>query len=93
MRFVYLPMIALLALAAPAFAGTDDGDTPNPFTAPSAGQTTTSGLADGTDAAAQPPSVPTAEGGNLGDQQPSRPDESKSSGSFYQEQKKDSDGH
>jgi hypothetical protein len=92
MRFVYLPMIALMATAAPAFAGTDDGDTPNPFTAPSAGQTSTSGLVGGTHTAPQTPSVPTGQGGDFGGQQP-QPDEAKSSGSFYQQQKKDADGH
>ena len=44
MRLLCLSMIALMTLTAPAFAGTDDGDTPNPFTEPSAGQTTTSGI-------------------------------------------------
>ena len=90
MRFVYLPMIALMMLTAPAFAGTDDGDAPNPFTDPSAGQTTTSsGLANGTDTTAQTPGVPTGQGSDFGSQQAARPDETKSSGSFYQGQKKE----
>jgi hypothetical protein len=78
-------------MTAPAFAGTDDSDAPNPFTDQSAGQTTTSGLANGTDATVPPPGVPTAQGN--GNQQTAHPDETKSSGSFYQEQKKDTDGH
>ena len=88
MRLIYLPIIALMAVAAPAFAGTDDGDAPNPFTDPSAGQTTTSGLVNGTADSSQIPGVPAVQGG---DQQPGHPDETKSSGSFYQEQKKDAD--
>ena len=90
MRFFYLPMIALMALTMPAWAGTDDGDAPNPFTAPAAGQTTTSGLASGTSDAAQIQGVPAVPGG---DPQSGHPDEAKTSGSFYQEQKKDTDSH
>jgi len=90
MRLIYLPIIALIAVTAPAFAGTDDGDAPNPFTDPSAGQTTTSRLANGTADSAQIPGVPAAQGS---DQQPGHPSETKSSGGFYQEQKKDTDGH
>jgi len=90
MRLLCLSMIALMTLAAPAFAGTEDGDTPTPFTAPSAGQTTTSGLANNGDSSAQPP--PTA-GGQSGDQQQPQGNEGKPSGSFYQEHKKDTDGH
>jgi hypothetical protein len=86
MRLIYLPIIALMAMAAPAFAGTDSSETPNPFTDPSAGQTTTSGVAD----SARIPGVPAVPGS---DQQLGHPDDAKSSGSFYQEQKKDSDGH
>jgi len=94
MRLLYLSMIALMTLTAPAIAGTDDGDTPNPFTEPTAGQTTTSsGLANGTDAAVQPPGAPTGQGGDFGDQQAAHPDETKSSGSFYQQQKKTDDSH
>jgi hypothetical protein len=93
MRLAYLSMIALMTLAAPAFAGTDDGDAPNPFTDPSAGQTTTSGLANGPDTASQPPGIPTGQGGDLGGQQAAQPDETKSSGSFYQDQKKAADGN
>jgi len=93
MRLLYLSMIALMTLTAPAFAGTDDGDAPNPFTDPSAGQTTTSsGLANNTDATVQPPGVPTGQSGDFGGQQAARPDETKSSGSFYQGQKKETDG-
>jgi hypothetical protein len=92
MRLAYLPIIALMTMAAPACAGTEDGDTPNPFTEPSAGQTTTSGLVNGTDATAQQPGVPGQDGG-FGDRQPAQPDETKSSGSFYQGQKKETDGH
>ena len=89
MRLICLSIIALMAVSAPAFAGTDDGDAPNPFTDPSAGQTTTSGLVNGTADSAQIPGVPAAQGN---DQQPSQ-NEGKSSGSFYQQQKKDTDGH
>jgi len=89
MRLIYLPIIALMTMTAPAFAGTDNGEAPNPFTDPSAGQTTTSGLANGTDSA-QIPGVPAVAGG---DQQSGRADETKSSGGFYQEQKKEADSH
>jgi len=87
MRLIYLPIIALMAVTAPAFAGTDDGDAPNPFTDPSAGQTTTSGLVGGAADSAQIPGVPAAQGS---DQQPGQ-NEGKSSGGFYQQQKKDTD--
>ncbi len=90
MRLIYLPIIASMAVAAPAFAGTEDGDSPNPFTAPSAGQTTTSGLVNNAGDETQVPGVPTVQGS---DQQSGHPDEVRSSGSFYQGQKKDTDGH
>jgi hypothetical protein len=89
MRLICLPIIALMAVSAPAFASTDDGDAPNPFTDPSAGQTTTSGLVGAAADSAQIPGVPAAQ---ASDQQPSQ-SEGKSSGSFYQQQKKDTDGH
>jgi hypothetical protein len=89
MRLVYLPMIALMAGAVPAFAGTDSGDAPNPFTEPSAGQTTTSG-ADGA-GTIQPPTNPVAQGSDTSGPPNGQKDEAKSSGSFYQQQKKDSD--
>jgi hypothetical protein len=91
MRLIYLPLIALLAGVAPAFAGTDSNDAPNPFTEPSAGQTTTSGADNGIDTAVQPPSNPTVPGGDIDPQQSSQKDEGKSSNSFYQQQKKDGD--
>jgi len=90
MRLIYLPIIALMTVAAPAFAGTDNGDAPNPFTDPSAGQTTTSGLVNGAADSSQIPGVPAGLGS---DPQPGQDNEGKSSDSFYQQQKKDSDGH
>ena len=87
MRPLCLSMIALMTLAAPAFAGTEDTDTPNPFTAPSAGQTTTSGLVNTRDASPQQPGAPG------GDQQPAQGTDSNGSGGFYQAQKNDTDGH
>ena len=89
MRLLTLSMIASIALAAPACAGTEEGNTANPFTEPSAGQTTTSGLANTGDASARQPG---AEGGQDVDQQPAQGNEG-NSGGFYQEQKKDTDGH
>jgi hypothetical protein len=92
MRLAYLPAIAMLAMAVPAFAGTDDGDAPNPFTAPSTGQTSTSGLTAGTDTTARPPNVPAAgQGSDFDGRQPTRADEAKSSDSIYQAPKKDGD--
>jgi hypothetical protein len=93
MRLAYLPAIAMLAVAPPAFAGTDDGDAPNPFTAPSAGQTTTSGLTPGADAAANAPDVPAVQGSDPSAQPPTRADEAKSPDSIYQAPKKDADGN
>jgi hypothetical protein len=89
MRLVYLPMIALMAGAVPAFAGTDSGDAPNPFTEPSAGQTTTSG-ADST-GTVQIPTDPVVQGSDVSGQPSGQNNEAKSSSSFYQQQKKDSD--
>ena len=86
---LYMPIIALMMVTAPAFAGTDNGDAPNPFTDPSAGQTTTGGLVGGSADSAQIQGVPAAQGG---DQQPSQ-NEGKSTGNFYQQQKQDTDGH
>ena len=93
MRISCLAVFIFLAGTSLAFAGTDDGDTPNPFTEPSAGQTTTSGLANTGDASARQLPISGGQGSGLTDQQPSRPDETSSSGNFYQEQKKDTDGH
>jgi hypothetical protein len=90
-RLIFLPMIAFMAGTAPAFAGTDSGDAPNPFTEPSAGQTTTSGAVNRTDAAVQPPSIPTIPGGDVGAQQGGQNNEPNASNGFYQQQKKDSD--
>jgi hypothetical protein len=89
MRLIYLPMIALMAGTIPALAGTDSGDAPNPFTEPSAGQTTTSGA----DSAGtiQPPADPVVQGSDASGQPSARNDEAKSSSSFYQQQKKDGD--
>ena len=89
MRLVYLPMIALMAGTVPAFAGTDSGDAPNPFTEPSAGQTTTSGTAGA--GTAQAPADPVAQGNDASGQPTGQNDEAKSSSSFYQQQKKDGD--
>ncbi len=91
MRLIYLPLIAFISGVSPARAGTDEGQTPNPFTEPSAGQTTTSGAVNGTDAAVQPPSIPSVPGGDVDGQQSGQKDEAKSSNSFYQQQKKDGD--
>lgn len=90
MQLLTLSMIALMTLAAPAFAGTEEGDTPNPFTEPSAGQTTTSGLMNGGETSGAHPGTPAAQGG---DQRQAPAREGNSSGSFYQAQKKDTDGH
>ena len=90
MRLLTLSMIASIALAAPACAGTEEGDTANPFTEPSAGQTTTSGLANTGDASTRQPG---AEGGQGVDPQSAQGNDGNASGSFYQEQKKDADGH
>jgi hypothetical protein len=89
MRLVYLPMIALMAGTVPAFAGTDSADAPNPFTQPSAGQTTTSGP----DSAGtvQTPTDPDAPDSDVSGQPSGQSNEAKSSGSFYQQQKKDGD--
>jgi hypothetical protein len=91
MRLVYLPMIALMAGTVPALAGTDEGDAPNPFTEPSAGQTTTSGAANA--GTVQAPTNPVAQGNDASGQPSRQNDEAKSSSSFYQQQKKDSDSH
>ena len=90
MRLICLPIIALMVVAAPAFAGADDGNAPNPFTDPAAGQTTTGGLINGNGDSAQIPGLPAVQSD---DQQPGHPEETKSSGSFYQGQKRDTDGH
>ena len=90
MRLVYLPMIALMAGSVPAFAGTDSGDAPNPFTEPSAGQTTTSGADGG--GTVQTPAAPAIQGNDASGQPTGQNNEANSSGSFYQQQKKDSDG-
>jgi hypothetical protein len=91
MRLLCLSLIALMAGVSPALAGTDSGDVPNPFTEPSAGQTTTSGAVNGTGAAVQPPGIPTVPGGGVDGQQSGQKDEAKSSSNFYQQQKKDGD--
>ena len=91
MRLLYLPLIAFMAGVSPALAGTDPGDAPNPFTEPSAGQTTTSGAVNGTDAAIQPPSIPTIPGSDVGAQQSGQNNQPNASNSFYQQQKKDGD--
>ena len=91
MRLIYLSVITLMAATAPAVAGTDSGAAPNPFTEPSAGQTTTSGAVNGTDAAGQPPSVPTVSGGDASGQQGSQSSDPSTSSGFYQQQKKDGD--
>jgi hypothetical protein len=91
MRLIYLPLIALLAGVSQALAGTDAGEASNPFTEPSAGQTTTSGAVNGTDTAVQPAGIPTVPSGNADGQQSSQNNEAKSSNSFYQQQKKDDD--
>ncbi len=91
MRLIYLPLIAWVAGVSPALAGTDGGEVPNPFTEPSAGQTTTSGAVNGPDAAVQPPGIPTVPGGDAGAPPSGQNDEAKSSNSFYQQQKKDGD--
>ena len=90
MRLIYLPMIAFMVGTVPAFAGTDSGDVPNPFTEPSAGQTTTSGAVEGTGAAVEPPNI--GQDGEVSRQQGDRSRNANSSSSFYQQQKKDSDG-
>ena len=87
MRLLYVSMIALMTLAAPAFAGPEESDAPNPFTEPSAGQTTTSGLVSSGDRSAQQPDAPG------GDQQQRQDSEGNGSDSLYQAQKKDEDGH
>jgi hypothetical protein len=89
MRLVYLPMIALMAGTVPALAGTDSGDAPNPFTEPSAGQTTTSTAASA--GTVQTPADPAVQGNDASGQPSGQNDEAKSSGSFYQQQKKDGD--
>ena len=91
MRLIFLPMIALIAGTVPALAGTDSGEVPNPFTEPSAGQTTTSGAVSGTNAVVPPPSIPTIPGGDADAQQGGQNNEPNSSNSFYQQQKKDGD--
>jgi hypothetical protein len=89
MRLIYLPMIALMIGTVPALAGTDSGDAPNPFTEPSAGQTTTSDAASA--GTAQAPVDPVAQGSDVSGQPNGQNDEAKSSSSFYQQQKKDGD--
>jgi hypothetical protein len=89
MRLLYLPVIALMVGTVPAFAGTDSEDAPNPFTEPSAGQTTTSG-ADGA-GTIPAPAAPIVQGGDVSGQPGGQNDKANSSGSFYQQQKKDSD--
>jgi hypothetical protein len=89
MRLVYLLLIALMAGTVPAFAGTDSGDAPNPFTEPSAGQTTTSG-ADGA-GTVQTPAPSIVQGSDVSGQTSGQNSEANSSGSFYQQQKKDSE--
>jgi hypothetical protein len=91
MRLVYFPLIALMAGAVPALAGTDSVDAPNPFTEPSAGQTTTSGA----DSAGivQTPTDPVAQAGDINGQPNGQNDEARSSSSFYQQQKKDGGSH
>jgi hypothetical protein len=91
MRLIYLPLIAVMTVTAPALAGTDSSDAPNPFTEPSAGQTTTSGAVNRTDATVQPPSIPAIPGGDVGAQQGTQNNESNASNGFYRQQKKDSD--
>jgi hypothetical protein len=89
-RLIFLPMIVFMVGISPALAGTDSGDAPNPFTEPSAGQTTTSNV-NRTDAAIQPPGIPTIPGGDAGSQQGSQNNEPNASSGFYQQQKKDGD--
>jgi hypothetical protein len=91
MRLIYLPLIAFMAGVSPALAGTDEGETPNPFTEPSAGQTTTSGAVSATGATVQPPSIPALPSGDVTGQETGQNNEAKSSSSFYQQQKKDGD--
>jgi hypothetical protein len=89
MRLVYLPMIALMAGTVPAVAGTDSSDAPNPFTEPSAGQTTTIGA--GSASTVPSPVDPVAQGSDASGQGTSQNNEAKSLSSFYQQQKKDGD--
>jgi hypothetical protein len=89
MRLVCLPMIALMAGTVPAFAATDSGDAPNPFTEPSAGQTTTSGADEAGTVQTPTPSI--VQGSDVSGQTSGQTNEANSSGSFYLQQKRDSD--
>jgi hypothetical protein len=91
MRHIYLPVFALMAATVPAVAGTDVGDAPNPFTDPAAGQPSTA-IPDKGVTAVDPSQLPIPMPALNGELTPP-PDESKSSGSFYQAQKKDPDNH
>ena len=92
MRLIYMAVVALMTGVAPAIAGTDAGDAPNPFTDPSAGQpsTGTPGTAITT---SDPSQLPLPSPGANGELVAPPADEAKSSGSFYQAQKRDTDGH
>jgi len=92
MRIVYLPVIMLMAGITPAIAGTDAGDAPNPFTDPEAGQPGGAIPGRALDDVAVPAQLPIPSAGQAGGLTPPA-DEAKSSGTFYQAQKKDTDGH
>lgn len=92
MRIIYLPVIMLMVGIAPAFAGTDAGEAPNPFTDQTAGQPSAATPDKGFGDAAMPAQLPLPAPGQTSGLTPPA-DEAKSSGTFYQAQKKDTDGH
>jgi hypothetical protein len=92
MRLIYLAVIASMTGIAPAVAGTDAGDAPNPFTDLSAGQPSTATQGGGIPTS-DPTQFPIPSTGVNGDLIAPPADQARSSESFYQAQKKDTDAH
>jgi hypothetical protein len=89
-RFILSFALVIVVTTAPAIAGTDAGEAPNPFTDPTAGAIPYKGL--GYIAVPVPLPLPLPAPGQTSVQMPPV-DEAKSFGAFYQARKKDSDGH
>ena len=94
MRLTYLPILVLMTATAPACAGSDSGDVPNPFTEQAGSSGNITSVDKGVSDFSRPVQTPEPQPGQTGSFNGAPTDQSGKSGSsdsFYQTTKKDTD--
>ncbi len=95
-RLAYLPIFVLMTATAPAYAGSDSADVPNPFTEQAGSSANITSVDKGVSDFSRPVQAPEPQQGQAGSFSSEPPDQSGKSGSsdsFYQSTKKDTDSH